>query len=142
MKERMIRKTSLGGQYVQSSYEGKNTSGIEPVGDSCLVLIDESVEKTAGGITLPETMQERLKMAAETGVLVAVGGGAFVRSADRASAFAGRRPQPGDRVYFTRYAGIQVIGRDDQKEYRLMTDNCIGGIEPPEEEAKKKESKR
>lgn len=128
MKAKLIRRTSLGAQYVQSKYAGKNESGVAPVGDSVLILIDDSVTKTAGGIELPENLQEHHKAAAETGVMVAVGEGAFKYSSDRAREFVGRKPKAGDRVYYQRYAGQIVIGQDGL-EYRVMTDKCIAGID-------------
>jgi chaperonin GroES len=127
-KERLLRKTSLGAQYVQTQYTGSNESGIDPVGDSVLIICDKPVEKSAGGIILTETTRSEHEIAAETGVLVAVGVGAWVWNADRTRPFEGKRPKPGDRVYFTRYSGQLTIGRDGL-EYRLMTDNCIGGVE-------------
>lgn len=128
MKERLIKKTSLGAQYAASNWTGKDTSGVTPIDDFVLVLIDESVDVTAGGVMLPQEMQDRHKQAAETGVIVAAGEGAFKWSADRSKAYAGAKPVPGTRVYFGRYSGQIVVGKD-LKEYRLMTDKCIGAIE-------------
>jgi chaperonin GroES len=127
LKQRLIRKTSLGAQYVTSRYEGKNTSGLEPISDLVLVLPDESVEKTAGGVYLSQETQYAHQQAAETGVIVAAGPGAWLYTADRAQAFQGRKPQAGDRVYFQRYAGQIVIGEDGY-QYHLMTDKAIAAV--------------
>lgn len=127
-KERLLRKTSLGAQYVTTDYNGKNEAGWQPIGDSVLVMCDKPVTKTAGGILLSETTQESHRAAAESGVVVAVGGGAFEWTGDRTQKYTGYKPKPGDHVAFTRYAGQLLIGKDGI-EYRLMTDNCIGGVD-------------
>jgi len=134
---KLIRKTSLGAQYVQSSYDGKNTSQVAALDDNVLILIDDSVEKTAGGILLTNTSQEHHKAAAETGVVVEVGQGAFKYTADRSREWTGLRPRPGDRVYFQRYAGQIIIGTDG-KEYRMMTDKCIAGLDLGDAEKQRK----
>ena len=48
-------------------------------------------------------------------------------NSDRTRPFAGKKPEPGNRVVFNRYAG-RVLRGTDGKMYRLMTDNCIGAI--------------
>lgn len=127
-RERLLRKTSLGAQYVTTDYNGKNEAGWKPVGDSVLVMCDKPVTKSAGGILLTETTQESHRAAAESGVVVAVGDGAFQWTGDRTQRYTGYVPKPGDHVAFTRYAGQLVIGKDGI-EYRLMTDNCIGAVD-------------
>lgn len=127
-RERLLRKTSLGAQYVTTDYNGSNQSGWQPVGDSVLVMCDKPVEKTAGGILLTQTAQESHRAAAESGVIAAVADGAFLWTGDRTQKFTGTRPKPGDHVAFTRYAGQLIIGKDGI-EYRLMTDNCIGAVD-------------
>ncbi len=127
MKQRLLRKTSLGAQYVESDYNGKNECGWHPLDDMVLILPDKTVNKSAGGVLLPDETQESHKAAAETGVIVECGEGAFKYTADRVREFTGRKPRPGDHVYFQRYAGQIIIGLDG-KEYRVMTDKCIGAI--------------
>lgn len=123
-----------------ASYEvrewwGANTSGCQPVGDHVLVLTDEAASKI-GSIHLPEQLSERQSLASESGVIVAIGDGAFRWNADRSHAFAGTKPEVGQRVFFARYSG-QVLKGLDEVMYRLMSDSCIGGVaipvpDPPE----------
>lgn len=114
------------GQYDVPTWQGRNVSGIMPFGDMVLILPDIS-SAVRGGIHLPPEAIERISSAAETGWLVAAADGAWVWNSDRSRKYEGRRPQPGDRVYFERYAGAQYHGVDGAL-YRLMTDKCIGGL--------------
>lgn len=117
-------------QFERASFDG-NLSRIAPIGDSVLVMPDEAAEKTAGNVWIPDNLRERQSAAAETGILVAVGDGAFIWTADRQRPWEGYKPIPGDRVHFSRYSGTEVAGHDG-KFYRLMTDNCVGAIDEPE----------
>lgn len=120
------------GQYALTEWGGVNQSGITPVCDKVLVLVDKSMEVTAGAIYIPEDQQERQTLSATTGVLVAVGPQAFAYDAFRTVHWVGERPQVGDRVVFTRYAGQEYSGYDGSL-YRLMEDRQIGGIMRPVE---------
>ena len=122
-----LLKTSLGAEYRPGVFSGENESGWEPIGDKVLVLTDQPADKTSGGVHLTEDFKERMSQAAETGVLVALGPGAFVWNTDRTRPFVGRRPEIGDYVYIQRYSGQTVMGRDGQL-YRLMDENCIAGV--------------
>lgn len=114
-------------KYTPGVWFKKNTSGYAPLGDMVLILTDQVTEQTQGGIKLPEDIIERLNLAAETGILVQAGEGAFTWSHDRRRPFVGRKPVPGDRVYIERYAGQLVTGDDGQK-YRLLCDKQVGAI--------------
>ena len=115
--------------YVPAAWGGKDTSGIIPLGDNVLILPDISAETAgkAGVIYLPEDQQDRQSLGAETGIVVAIGPQAWAWNADRTREYVGRKPIVGDRVIFNRYAGRVHVGHDKQT-YRLMTDNCIGGM--------------
>lgn len=119
-------KTALG-EYVPAQWTGGNTSGRDPIGDRVLILPDDAADITAGGIHLTADLVGRHSMAAEAGVLVAAGEGAFTWNSDRQTPFAGRKPQPGDRVCIERYSG-QLITGDDGKVYRLCESVCIGAV--------------
>jgi len=125
VKDRLLR-TSVG-TYKAAEWSGENTSGCWPIGDSVLVLPDEAATKI-GGIHLADDSVEKMTMAAESGVIVALGDGAFEWTADRMRRWSGYRPQVGDRVRIERYAGGLQVGNDG-RTYRLMTDKCIGAIE-------------
>lgn len=126
MKDKVLSKTRIG-EYVSSAWDGENHSGVTPIGDQVLVLADSAPEKTAGGVWIDETTRERMSGAAETGVIVEIGDGAWSWNMDRTRRYEGTRPICGQRVCFTRYAGLEVFG-DDGQMYRLMSDNCIGGL--------------
>lgn len=132
-KERLLRKTSLGAQYVETDYNGQNESGWHPIGDTVLVMCDKPVTKTSGGIIITETMQEAHRAAAETGVVVEIADGAFLWNSD-GTRFEGYKPRPGDRICFTRYAGQLHIGADGL-EYRIMEAKCIGAVQEDDVQA-------
>jgi chaperonin GroES len=114
-------------EFVVSAWDGVNHSGYEPLDDKTLVLTDVHAEMTSGQIALPANYVEKQTMAAEHGTVVAVGPAAFRWNDDGTRAWEGNVPQPGDRVYFERYAG-QLLKGEDGKLYRLMSQRCIGAI--------------
>ena len=113
-------------EYVSSEYTGTNTSGCFPLGDKILILPDKAAE-VVRGIHMPQDVVHRHTLAAEAGVVVAVGDGAFKWNSDKTTPYEGRRPVPGDRVTMERYSG-QVICGDDKQMYRVMDSACIGTI--------------
>jgi co-chaperonin GroES (HSP10) len=129
MKDKILSRTRIG-EYVANAWDGENRSGITPIGDQVLVLPDAAPEQTKGGVYIDETTRERMSGAAETGVIIEIGDGAWSWNMDRTRRFEGARPVVGQRVCFTRYAGLEVFG-DDGQLYRLMSDNCIGGLRAP-----------
>lgn len=122
MEPRLIK--GIQAEYIPAKWSGSDTSGVRVVGKCVLVLTDECSTKTSGGIELPEDLVERMSMAAESGVLVAVSPGAFLLNEDM-TPWSGPKPQPGDRVYIEKYAGKQIKGRDG-KTYRIMDYCSIG----------------
>jgi co-chaperonin GroES (HSP10) len=117
-------KTELG-EYDIIGWNGKNESGYRPVGDRVLVMPDQA--SNDGLIRLPDDVVERIALAAETGVIVSLGDEAFKWNSDRSRQFEGEKPAVGTRVYFERYAGGKVLGRDG-KWYRCLDDKCIGCV--------------
>lgn len=132
MKPRIIE-TELG-NFTLSEWNGKNESRIRPIGDHAVVLPDQPSGK-AGKLGLidltPSTIRE-MALAAETGVLVAVGAGAFMWSTNHSRPFVGEMPKVGDRVIIERYSGKQFLRYG--KYYRIMSDICIAGIDESAEE--------
>lgn len=123
-------------KYVPAPYSGTNESGVIPVGDRVLVKPDVAAAE-ANGIYFTEEHVERMTLAAETGVLVAVGAEAFRWNSDRTRLWEGAKPEIGQRVFFERYAGMEARGSDGAI-YRVMDDKCIGAlvvIEQQQEEA-------
>jgi len=66
---------------------------VKPLGDRVLVKIQESETKTAGGIIIPQTAQEKT----QTGVVIAVGTDKDVI-----------KVKEGDKVMYDKYAGTQI----------------------------------
>jgi co-chaperonin GroES (HSP10) len=112
------------GEYAPAEWGGENSSGIQPIGDRVLILPDGAAEKT---LVFTEETKERMAMAAETGVLVAVGESAWAWNSDRTRPFTGTKPVEGQRVWFERYAGSVQHG-EDGRLYRLLDDKCVGAI--------------
>ncbi len=101
-----------------------NTSGIDPIEYKVVVRPEKAIERTKGGIVLPEVVVEKDQHAAMQGILVAVSPFAFSYEEWPKSA---RKPQPGDRVMWARYSGIIHKGRDGI-EYRVMNDKDIMAV--------------
>jgi chaperonin GroES len=66
---------------------------VKPLGDRVLVKIQESETKTAGGIIIPQTAQEKT----QTGMVIAVGTDKDVI-----------KVKEGDKVMYDKYAGTQI----------------------------------
>ena len=100
-----------------------NPSGIRPVEFNVLVKPKEVEERTAGGIIVPDIARDREQVAAVEGEIVAVSPLAFTYEdwGDH------EKPKVGDRVYFAKYAGMLVKGRDGV-EYRLLKDKDLGAV--------------
>lgn len=114
MKDRVL--TSQHGQFELREWDGKNRSGIQPVGDKVLVLVDPCCEKS-GSIIIPDDQRDRQTLASTTGIMVAAGPKALASESGLAA---------GIRVCFERYAGNEYAGLDGEL-YRLMQDRSIGG---------------
>ena len=65
---------------------------IKPLGDRVLVKLEEVEEKTAGGIFIPQTAQEKT----QSGVVVAVGDDEIIKVKE------------GQKVMYDKYAGTSV----------------------------------
>ena len=97
--------------------------GVRPVEFNVLIL-PEPVEEKKGSIILPDQIKEQDRNATTRGRLVAVSPVAFDYASwpDEAD-----KPKPGDLVWFGRYAGSLVTGRDG-REYRLCKDKDVGAV--------------
>jgi chaperonin GroES len=97
--------------------------GIRPVEYNVLVAPAMEPEKK-GGLILPHEVKERMALAFQVGRVIAVSPIAFNYD---------RWPDPddipkaGDIVWYARYAGTLVIGRD-KRTYRLLKDKDIGAV--------------
>jgi chaperonin GroES len=71
--------------------------GLQPLGDRVVVEREESEERTAGGILLPDTAKDK----PARGTVLSVGDGRLLDDGKRAPF----QVKPGDRVVFSSYAG-------------------------------------
>lgn len=91
---------------------------IRPLHDKVLIERLESLDKTAGGIVLPDTAKEK----PTEGRVVAVGDGRL----DDAGKRVAMTVKPGDRVLFGSFAGTTV--KETGKEYLLLDEGEILGV--------------
>lgn len=93
---------------------------LRPLNDYVLVSHSKGVEKTSGGIIIPDTAKEK----PQEGTVVAVGPGRKDRDGKRME----MEVKEGDRVVFSKYAGTEV--KIEGENYLLMRENeilCILG---------------
>lgn len=104
----------------------ENKSGIKPTWNRVLVLPDKAKEKTESGlIAIPKSVQEKELMAQVKYTLIANGGSAYDLGSPEP--WGGVIPQPGDRVYVAKYAGIILKGEDGEI-YRMVNDQDVIAI--------------
>ena len=118
----------------------------KPLHDRVLIEVLDSNEKTAGGIIIPDTAQEK----PQEGKVIAVGGGAKTEDGKIIPDTAQEKPQEGkviavgkgaktedgkiipmdvnvgDKVLFGKWSGTEV--KIDGKEYSIMKESDIMGI--------------
>lgn len=100
-----------------------NTSGIIPTEYKILVLPDDVPEKTPGGLLVPAYARDQRQGACQTGTVIDMSAEAFSFIEAKHT----RLPAIGDRIAYTKYAGMIVHGRD-KKVYKLMNDKDVAGI--------------
>lgn len=88
---------------------------LQPLGDRVVVRRDETEERTAGGLYLPETAKNK----PSRGVIVSVGDGRVLNDGSRSKFTV----QEGDRVLFLSYAGEDFKFGED--EFLLMRESDI-----------------
>jgi len=86
---------------------------IKPIGDRVLVKAEEGEEKTAGGIFIPQTAQEKT----QTGVVEAIGD-------DKENI----KVSVGQKVMYDKYAGT-TIKVDGKEKLLLKSDDILAIIE-------------
>ncbi|HLR69943.1 MAG TPA: co-chaperone GroES [Pseudogracilibacillus sp.] len=90
---------------------------IKPLGDRVVIELVEREEKTASGIVLPDSAQEK----PQEGKVVAVGSGAVVDGKRIAL-----EVEENDRIIFSKFAGTEV--KYEGKEYLILRENDILAI--------------
>jgi chaperonin GroES len=88
---------------------------VKPLGDRILIKIQESENKTAGGIIIPQTAQEKT----QNGVVVAVGPG----SKNDKGVLEPIGVQVGQKVMFDKYAGSQI--KIDGVDHLLVDEKSV-----------------
>ena len=95
--------------------KSKSKIKLQPLGDRVVVERDESEEKTAGGILLPNSAQDK----PARGRVVSVGNGRLLDDGSRSEI----QVSVGDRVVFSSYAGETF--KVDEDELLLMREDDI-----------------
>jgi len=90
---------------------------IKPLGDRVVIELVEQEEKTASGIVLPDSAQEK----PQEGKVVAVGSGAIVDGKKVAL-----EVEENDRIIFSKFAGTEV--KYEGKEYLILRESDILAI--------------
>lgn len=93
---------------------------LQPLGDRVVVRRDESEEKTAGGILLPDTAKDK----PARGHIVSVGDGRMLDNGDRAPL----QVKVGDHVLFSSYAG-ETFKVEDEELLLMREDEILAVIE-------------
>lgn len=88
---------------------------LKPLGDRIVVKIIEELERTKGGIVLPDTAKEKPQEAE----VVAVGPGARNEEGERIP----MDVKVGDRVVFAKYSGTEF--KQDDEEYLILRESDI-----------------
>ncbi|MGO9372121.1 MAG: co-chaperone GroES [Syntrophobacteraceae bacterium] len=94
--------------------------GYRPLHDRVIVQRVEELEKSAGGIIIPDTAKEK----PQEGKVIAVGTGTVLKDGKTIPL----QVKPGDRVLFSKYGGTE-IEFGDEKYLVLREDDILGIIE-------------
>jgi chaperonin GroES len=93
---------------------------VRPLGDRIVVRREESSEKTAGGIVLPDNAKQK----PQRGTVLAVGPGKMLKDGKR-------RPlqvREGDRVIFTAWAGDEYKDRGSKDVILIMHEEDVMAV--------------
>lgn len=93
---------------------------VEPLGDKVVIKRITAEEKTAGGIVLPDSAQEK----PQQGKVLSVGDGKQLADGSRSP----HTVKEGDRVVFASYAGTEVVV-DDEDLLIMSTDDILAVID-------------
>jgi len=88
---------------------------VKPLDDRVLVKQCEAEEKTAGGIVLPDSAQEK----PQRGKVVATGPGKLLDSGQRGK----MSLKKNDEVFYGKYAGTEI--KIDGKEYVILRESDV-----------------
>jgi chaperonin GroES len=108
---------ALVGGYMSRILKGEFMK-FKPLHDRVLIEVLDSSEKTAGGIIIPDTAQEK----PQEGKVISVGGGAKTEDGKLIP----MDVKVGDKVLFGKWSGTEI--KIDGKEYSIMKESDIMGI--------------
>lgn len=91
---------------------------LKPLGDRVIIELVEEVQKTASGIVLPDSAQEK----PQEGKVIAIGSG---RVADNGERFP-LEVAEGNAIIFSKFAGTEV--KYEGKEYLILRESDILAI--------------
>ena len=100
----------------------ENTSGIYPYDLKVLVKPVKMERKTAGGIIIPDETGEKDDQGTLIAQIIAVGSNAFYEVKESKY-----RPQVGQYIAYSAYAGYLIVGKDEE-HYRVINDNDVTAI--------------
>jgi chaperonin GroES len=102
----------------QPTYKERHVMKFRPLHDRVLVRRVEAEAKTAGGIIIPDTAQEK----PQEGEVVAVGEGAYNEDGDRIKPDV----KTGDKILFGKWSGTEV--KIDGEDLLIMKESDVLGI--------------
>jgi len=88
---------------------------LQPLGDRLVVKREESLDRTQGGIYLPDSAKDK----PTRGTIISVGDGKLLENGTRGAL----QVKVGDKVLFTSYAGENIEVGDE--EYVLMSESEV-----------------
>lgn len=93
---------------------------LQPLGDRVVIERESSEERTAGGIVLPDSAQDK----PARGTVISVGDGRLLEDGTRGKL----QVKVGDRVVFSSYAG-EAFKVDDQELLLMREDDILAILE-------------
>jgi chaperonin GroES len=99
----------------KSAKKAKKSSKLQPLGDRIVVEREESLEKTAGGIVLPGSAQDK----PSRGTVISVGDGRLLPDGTRSPL----QLKPGDRILFSTYGPDEI--KLGEEEFLLMREDDV-----------------
>lgn len=91
---------------------------LKPLGNKVIIEVLEAVNKTKGGIVLPDTAKEK----PQEGKVIAVGSGKVAKDGKKITP----EVKVGDKILFGKYSGNEV--KVDDKEYLIIDADDILAI--------------
>lgn len=100
--------------------KAKSKIKLQPLGDRVVIQREESEEKTAGGIVLPDTAKDK----PARGRVLSVGNGRLLEDGTRSPI----QVSVGDRVIFSSYAG-ETFKVDDEELLLMREEDILAVVE-------------